>query len=48
MARSCPDPGIADGFRAVAADYFELAERAGAVGQQQQQIQPTEPEGNGA
>jgi hypothetical protein len=43
IAKNCPDPDIADGFRAIAADYFELAGKLGRTGpitQQQQQVQP--------
>jgi hypothetical protein len=40
---------MADRFRAIAADYFDLAEQLGGsepVVQQQQQVQPKEPEGD--
>ena len=42
IAKNCPDPDIADGFRVIAADYFDLADQLGRTGpvmQQQQQIQ---------
>jgi hypothetical protein len=39
---NCPDSDIADGFRALAADCFDLAEQVVSVPvvQQQQQMQP--------
>jgi hypothetical protein len=43
--KACPDPEIADRFRAIAADYFDLAEQLGGsepVVQQQPQAQPDE------
>jgi hypothetical protein len=45
LAKGSPDPDIADRFRAIAADYFDLAEQLGGsepVVQQQQQAQPDE------
>jgi hypothetical protein len=45
IARSSPDPDVADRFRAIAADYFDLAEQVGGsepAVQQQQQAQPDE------
>ena len=45
IARTCLDQDIADGFRALAANYFDLADQFGESGpviQQQQQIQPDE------
>jgi hypothetical protein len=45
IAKGSPDPDIADRFRAIAADYFDLAEQLGGsepVVQQQQQAQPDE------
>ena len=45
IARGSSDPDLADRFRAIAADYFELAEQVGGsepVVQQQQQAQPDE------
>jgi hypothetical protein len=47
MAAECADPEIAKALRTMAADYLNSAhaiERP--VGQQQQQIQPKEPEGD--
>ena len=45
IARTCLDQDIADAFRALAADYFDLALQLGGsepVVQQQQQAQPDE------
>ena len=46
LAKGSTDPDIADRLRAIAADYFDLAEAVGGnasrVAQQQQQIQPDE------
>jgi hypothetical protein len=45
LAKGSSDPDIADRFRAIAADYFDLAEQLGGsepVVQQQQQAQPDE------
>jgi hypothetical protein len=46
MAEDCRDPEIAASLRALAADYLDLAydQRRFPVGQQQQQIQPEEPD----
>ena len=45
MAAGCTDPAIANALRIVAADYLSSAEAIERpVGQQQQQIQPKEPE----
>jgi hypothetical protein len=43
MAETTPDPHIANGLRLLAAAYLEMAQKP--VAQQQQQIQPKEPEG---
>lgn len=44
LAKVSIDPDTADRFRAIAADYFDLAELAGessaSVIQQEQQVQP--------
>ena len=45
IAKGSFDPDMADRFRAIAADYFDLAEQVGGsepVVQQQQQAQPDE------
>jgi hypothetical protein len=45
LAKGSSDPDIADRFRAIAADYFDLAEQLGGsepVVQQQQQAQTDE------
>ena len=46
LAKVSTDPDVADQLRAIAADYFDLAEAVGGnasnVAQQQQQIQPDE------
>jgi hypothetical protein len=42
MARTTPDPHIANGLRLLAAAYLEMAGKPAA--QQQQQIQPEKPE----
>ena len=45
MAAGCNDPAIANALRILAADYLSSAEAIERpVGQQQQQIQPKEPE----
>jgi hypothetical protein len=45
MAAECADPEIATVMRILAADYLSSAEAIERpVGQQQQQIQPKEPE----
>jgi hypothetical protein len=45
IAEQTTDAATASLLRMLAADYFELAEQAGTpVGQEQQQIQPKEPE----
>ena len=46
MAAECADPLVATSLRILAADYLSRAEAIERpVGQQQQQIQPKEPEG---
>ena len=46
LAKGSTDPDVANQLRAIAADYFDLAEAVGGnashVAQQQQQIQPDE------
>jgi hypothetical protein len=46
MAAECRDPAIATALRILAADYLSSANERHPVGQQQQQIQPKEPEGD--
>ena len=47
MAAECGDPEIASALRILAADYLSSADAIERpVGQQQQQIQPKEPEGD--
>jgi hypothetical protein len=48
MAAHCSDPEIASALRILAADYLSSADAIERpVGQQQQQIQPKEPDGDG-
>jgi hypothetical protein len=45
MAAGCTDPEIANALRILAADYLSSAKAIERpIGQQQQQIQPKEPE----
>jgi hypothetical protein len=48
MAAGCADPELASALRILAADYLSSADAIERpVGQQQQQIQPKEPDGDG-
>jgi hypothetical protein len=47
MAATATDPVAASSLRTLAADFLELAQDATPVAQQQQQIQPKEPKGDG-
>ena len=46
VAAECPDPALAGALQILAADYLSSADAIERpAGQQQQQIQPKEPEG---